>query len=223
MRLSLPVVLAAALVAASGCSDGRTGARAPAAPPGSQIYMKDGVETVLTPDLLMRDGKVFLENGAWTNLSSVVEKLEPSRIEYLNLDRNAFTNVDCLAAFTSLKWLRLNGNRLETLPDLRKARNMKRIYLAGNRFKEVPRGIEGLKKLTDIDLSGNPISSIPEWLATRHGFEHLSFNGTRIKKLPDDLRPWRSLKSLQLGDIEAMDEAELRRVRAELPGTAVVF
>lgn len=223
MKVIWSAAMAAVLAAASGCSGNGSGVSAPPPPPGSQVYMKGGQESVLTPALLMRDGKVFLENGSWTNLSSVVEKFEPSMIEYLNLDRNAFTNVDCLAVFTSLKWLRLNGNLLESLPDLHNARNLKRIYLAGNRFKEFPGGLEDAKRLTDIDISGNPVSEIPGWLARREGLEHLSLNGTRIKKLPDDLRPWRSLKSLQLGDITEMSAEERRRVRAELPGTAVVF
>ena len=61
-----------------------------------------------------------------------------------------------------------------------------------------------------------------DWLAKREGLENLSFTHTKIRQLPDDLSAWRSLKSLQLGDLD-LNPAELSRIRAALPDVAIVF
>ena len=143
-------------------------------------------------------------------------------IDYVNLDRNALTNVDEVASLTGLKWLRLNDNRLEALPDLSALANLRRVYLRGNRFTAVPETLKALPALTDVDLSENPISEIPEWLAEKRGLEALSFSRTRVEKLPADLSAWKSLNELQLGDLKIAPE-EMARIRAALPKTAVVF
>ena len=150
------------------------------------------------------------------------------KIDYLNLDRNQLTNVDEVATLAGLKWLRLNDNRLEKLPDLSKLVNLRRIYLKNNRFAAVPETLKDLPSLTDIDLSGNPLLEVPEWLAKKEGLENLSFSRTRITRLPDDLSAWKSLKTLQLGDLN-LSTNEMARIRAAFDpkhnplGTAVVF
>lgn len=174
--------------------------------------------------------RVYLKEKGYKSFSEVPRaalKLG-EKIDYLNLDRNALTNVDGVASLTGLKWLRLNGNALKALPDLKGLVNLRRIYLRDNRFATVPEALKELPNLTDIDLSGNPIREVPEWLARKEGLENLSFTGTQITKLPEDLSAWKSLKSLQLGDLRLSAE-EMKRIRAafepgERPlGTAVVF
>ena len=142
--------------------------------------------------------------------------------DYLNLDRNQLTNIDCVAGMTELKWLRLNDNQLSSLPDLKGLVKLRRIYLRNNRFAAVPETLKDLPSLTDIDLSGNPVAEIPGWLAEKKGLVALSFTGTRLKKLPDDLSAWRSLKQLQLGELELAPE-EMARIRRELSESEVVF
>ncbi len=142
--------------------------------------------------------------------------------DYLNLDRNALTNVDPVATLTGLKWLRLNDNRLSALPDLKELANLRRIYLRDNRFATVPETLKDLPSLTDIELSGNPIKEIPAWLAAKKGLKNLSFNRTQITKLPDDLSAWATLQSLQLGDLN-LSAAEMARIRAALPKVAIGF
>ena len=146
----------------------------------------------------------------------------PEKVDYLNLDRNQLTNVDAVAKLTSLKWLRLNGNRLNTLPKLDELKKLRRIYLKNNQFKVVPEELKDLPDLTDIDLSGNPITEVPDWLAKKEGLENLSFTRTQITKLPEDLTAWKNLLSLQLGDLKLSAE-EMARIRAALPDVAIVF
>ena len=142
--------------------------------------------------------------------------------DYLNLDRNALTNVAPVASLANLKWLRLNDNQLAALPDLKALSKLRRIYLKNNKFAAVPETLKDLPSLTDVDLSGNPIKEVPQWLAEKRGLKNLSFSRTQLVKLPDDLSAWRSLQSLQLGDL-AIPAAEMARIRAALPNVAIVF
>ena len=153
---------------------------------------------------------------------SVAPEFDAEVVDYINLDRNSLTNVDSVAKVGGLKWLRLNGNRLSSLPDLKALVRLRRIYLSNNRFASVPEALKDLPQLTDIDLSGNPLSEVPAWLAAKTGLKNLSFSATRITKLPDDLSAWKSLQSLQLGDL-SLSAQEMKRIRLQLPDVAIVF
>jgi Leucine-rich repeat (LRR) protein len=146
-------------------------------------------------------------------------------VDYLNLDCNKLTNAAAIVEFPSLKWLRLNSNNLSSLPTNGFARlsKLRKIYLADNRFTAVPKQLEELPSLKEIDLSGNiGIKEIPDWMAKKQGFEDLSFSGTSIEKLPEDLSAWRSLRLLRLGELK-MSGGEMKRIREALPDTTVVF
>ena len=192
------------------------------ADPATRIYLSDGKLARLTKEAVYADGAVYIEGAGKTNLSAVAAKLDFLAVVYLNLDRNALTNVDELADFRGLKWLRLNGNALDSLPDLSVLANLKRIYLADNRFSSVPETLKRLPSLLDVDLSGNPIESLPEWFTTIKGLESVSLSRTKLTRLPDDLSSWRSLNSLELGET-GIGEDEMKRIRAALPTTRVVF
>ena len=168
------------------------------------------------------EARVYLKEMSLGDLKGQVAALKADVVDYLNLDRNALTNVDEVASLTGLKWLRLNSNQLSALPSLGELKSLRRIYLRDNKFEEVPETLKDLPSLTDIDLSGNPVSEIPEWLAKKEGLEFLSFSRTKITKLPDDLSSWRRLKALQLGDLQ-MTPDEMARIRKSLPDVAIVF
>lgn len=165
------------------------------------------------------ESRVYLSDKGLSDLAAT----DLSKVgDYLNLDRNALTNVEPVAKLDGLKWLRLNDNRLAALPDLKALTQLRRIYLKNNRFTEVPATLKDLPALTDVDLSGNPIREVPAWLAAKKGLKNLSFTATRLTKLPDDLSDWESLQSLQLGELN-LSAAEMARIRAALPKVAVVF
>lgn len=165
------------------------------------------------------ESRLYLSDGSLGDLRAT----DLAKVgDYLNLDRNALTNVDPVATLTGLKWLRLNDNRLSALPDLKELVNLRRIYLRDNRFATVPETLKDLPSLTDIELSGNPIKEIPAWLAAKKGLKNLSFNRTQITKLPDDLSAWATLQSLQLGDLN-LSAAEMARIRVALPKVAIGF
>lgn len=197
MRKSRATLLATALAAVAGCFNEPEPAYR-SVPPESRLYLQDrGLEDLKATDL----AKVG---------------------DYLNLDRNALTNVDPVAQLAGLKWLRLNDNRLTALPDLKGLTQLRRIYLKNNRLTEVPATLKDLPALTDVELSGNPIREVPAWLAAKEGLKNLSFNATRLTRLPDDLSAWTTLQSLQLGELN-LSAAEMARIRKALPKVAIVF
>ena len=167
--------------------------------------------------------RLYLQDRALRDISSCRDLLKPELVDYVNLDRNELEEFPAeLTTLTGLKWLRLNRNRLSTLPDLSPLVNLRRIYLKGNRFTAVPEALKSLPALTDVDLSLNPISEVPAWLVEMKGLENVSFSDTRVTKLPEDLSGWRNLTSLQLGGLKIPAD-EMARIRVSLPKVTIVF
>ncbi len=186
----------AALVAAGGCFN----------------------EPVPASETVPSANRVYLSDKKLTSVPDVNPEAD-----YLNLDRNALTNAAGVATLTKLKWLRLNDNNLSELPDLSKLKLLRRIYLRNNRFNAVPETLKDLPSLTDIDLSGNvAVKEVPDWLARKEGLKNLSFSRTGVTKLPENLDAWKSLQSLQLGDLRISPQ-EMARIRKTLAKTAIVF
>lgn len=163
------------------------------------------------------ENRVYLSDKGLKTLPEINAKAD-----YLNLDHNQLEKADGVEKLTELKWLRLNDNKLAALPDLKGLVNLRRIYLRNNRFAAVPETLKDLPALTDIDLSGNPLKEVPQWLAEKKGLKNLSFSRTEVTKLPDNLKAWTSLQCLQLGDLN-ISAAEMARIRSALPNVAIVF
>ena len=212
-------LLATALAAVAGCFNEPEPA-SKTVPAENRVYLKDMGLKDLGSVAELKSGEGAPRLAAPSGGLSAGGYASP--IDYLNLDRNALTNVAPVASLANLKWLRLNDNQLAALPDLKALSKLRRIYLKNNKFAAVPETLKDLPSLTDVDLSGNPIKEVPQWLAEKRGLKNLSFSRTQLVKLPDDLSAWRSLQSLQLGDL-AIPAAEMARIRAALPATAIVF
>ena len=117
----------------------------------------------------------------------------------------------------------LNNNKRSSVPDLSALKQLKSLYLRGNDLSEVPAFLKDLPELALLDLSDNrKITSVPDWLAKKGGLKHLILSGTGITVLPRDISAWKSLSTLQLGDLN-LSEAEMKRIREALPDTTVVF
>lgn len=221
------LTIAALALAMVGCYDEPRSAEL-TVPAEKRIYLKNAALELLDIGAVYNKGLIY-DNSSWTNLSSraTLEEFNASKlklVDYLNLDYNSLTNVDAVVEFSSLKWLRLNNNKLNDLPkNLNHLSNLKSIYLKANKFTSVPEVLKDMRSLVMIDLSYNSgITEVPEWLAKMQGLEDLSFSGTSITSLPEDISAWKSLRILQLGDLK-MTTVEMKRIREALPETTVVY
>lgn len=215
-------VVLAMLTALSGCFKEPVPAYKTVAPE-TEVYLKESSLQKFTKDALFRQGRVYIKDSGWTNLSARVQSLEPKKITYLNLDRNLITNIDEIVEFSSLKYLRLNNNRLSSIPNLSALKQLKNLHLRANDLSDIPESLKELPFLAILDLSENrKITAIPDWLAKKKNLRHLYLSGTGISTLPGDLSAWESLSILQLGDLK-LSEDEMKRIRKALPETLVVF
>lgn len=146
-----------------------------------------------------------------------------SSLEYLNLDRNAIGKVpDDLPA--SLRWLRLNGNQITTLPEsIGSLARLQRLYLEDNRLSTLPASLEKLSLLEDMDLSGNNLSSLPEAVVRLPKLRNLDLRGNvGLRKLPEGIGGMKALRTLVLVQCPLSAE-ERARVRAALPDCVINF
>lgn len=145
------------------------------------------------------------------SLATLPDLSRLGKLTYLNLDRNRLATLGALP--NSLRWLRLNANRLTALPETFAALNPERLYLADNRLAAVPEQIKGWTRLTDLDLGGNPVEVFPEWLSRMGSLKNLSLRGSKISRLPEDLSGLKNLSILDLSRCRIPEE-EQRRIRA---------
>lgn len=175
-----------------------------------------GNRLMALPDDLVPQGieRLWLADNRLTHLPKAASGW--TRLEYLNLDRNLFSELPDLSG-TRLRWLRLNGNRLTALPAL--PDTVERLYLADNRLKAAPAKPAALRHLV---LAGNPMASVPDDLGA--GLEWLDLSRTDLTALPRDLAPWRTLKVLNLSRCP-LPEAERERIAAAFApyDTVVLF
>nr|WP_180202650.1 NEL-type E3 ubiquitin ligase domain-containing protein [Pseudomonas sp. SbOxS1]NYU02135.1 hypothetical protein [Pseudomonas sp. SbOxS1] len=89
-------------------------------------------------------------------------------LEHLSLEGNQIKlDVYTLRKLTDmrqLRSLRLNGNRLGATVDVSKMPNLKELSLRDTYATELPVGLADLQNLEFVDLRGNEIVELPEWL-----------------------------------------------------------
>ncbi|MBT1263155.1 hypothetical protein KHP07_22560 [Pseudomonas sp. VS40] len=89
-------------------------------------------------------------------------------LEYLCLANNAVLldeySRNTLAGLRSLRVLNLSNNPLVDPPDVSRMFMLRELMLRNCRLKEFPKGVSRLPYLENLDLRGNDISVLPEWL-----------------------------------------------------------
>ncbi|WP_095152718.1 NEL-type E3 ubiquitin ligase domain-containing protein [Pseudomonas sp. Irchel s3b5] len=89
-------------------------------------------------------------------------------LQRLSLDRNQITLTEHtlrkLADMTELRMLSLSDNRLGATPDIRKLFSLHSLGLSNTHATELPLGLNRLPYLDMVNLRGNQIRELPDWL-----------------------------------------------------------
>ena len=183
-----------------------------------------GVKFANAPDeleALPSLARLYLTECGLTEFPSSV--LGAKSLVYLNLDRNriqALTN-----DFPSgLRWLRLNGNGLTSVPEsIGGLKDLRRIYLNDNLIASLPQSFASLEALEDVALANNRIEAFPEVLVGLPSLRNLDLRGnSRITALPPNIGDMKALRTLTLSGCD-IPKDERDRIRKALPECVINF
>ena len=145
-----------------------------------------------------------------------------TELRHLDLHSNRISDISPLAGLTNLHTLDLSGNRISDLSPLETLVKLERLNLANqnyqthdptaDRLNSLKRfqtlsdisPLAGLRKMYDLDLSGNEISDVSS-LSTLVGLRTLKLEGNRIS----DVSPLANLKNLSVLRIHLNDISDI--------------
>lgn len=192
--------------------------------PGLVELDLSGVKMAKTPEeleALAHLARLYLAGCGLTEFPAQVS--EARELVYLNLDRNRIQALpEQLPA--GLRWLRLNGNGLKSLPEaIGGLRDLRRIYLNDNSLASLPASIASLEALEDIALANNRLEAFPEALVALPSLRNLDLRGNAgITALPANIGDMKALRTLTLAGCRIPKE-ERDRIRQALPECVINF
>ena len=80
------------------------------------------------------------------------------QLRTLRLERNKLTTLPSLDKLTELRTLQVDGNQLTSMPSVKELLDLTTLSAEGNSLAHLPDGILSLKELAQVYLRGNPIS-----------------------------------------------------------------
>ena len=165
--------------------------------------------------------KLYLTGCGLTEFPASVS--EARELVYINLDRNRIQTLPEQLP-SGLRWLRLNGNGLTSVPEtIGKLRDLRRIYLNDNALVSLPASFASLEALEDIALANNRLESFPEMLVGLPSLRNLDLRGNaNITALPANIGDMKTLKTLTLAGCRIPKE-ERNRIRKALPECVINF
>ena len=183
-----------------------------------------GIKLTKAPDeleALPHLAHLYLTGCGLTNFPASV--LAAKELVYINLDRNTIRDLPDQLPIR-LRWLRLNGNGLASLPDaIGSLADLRRIYLNDNALASLPASFASLGALEDVALANNRLEAFPEVLLGLASLRNLDLRGNAgITSLPEGIGGMKSLRTLTLAGCRIPKE-ERDRIRHELPDCVINF
>ncbi|CAG8562928.1 1269_t:CDS:10 [Gigaspora margarita] len=138
-------------------------------------------------------------NLSQNDLERVPQSIKQSEmLSFLNLNSNRLKDLEhgSLEMIRELTNLQVENNLLEILP--KKLPKLSIMNVANNLFKEFPQVICNIVTLSELDLSYNEITSIPEEIGKLVHLKKLFLIGNLIDKLPESFQNLTSLQELDI-------------------------
>ncbi|XP_038064629.1 protein flightless-1 homolog isoform X2 [Patiria miniata] len=165
---------------------------------------------------------------SYNQLSGIPEELEMAKsLLVLNLNHNNISSIpqQLFINLTDLIYLNISDNKLETLPpQLRRLGNLQTLILDNNpllhaqlrqltsltqlqslhlrntqrNLNNVPPQMDALVNLSDVDLSFNHLSGVPEGLYKLSSLKRLNLSSNVITELSSAMDTWVNLQTLNL-------------------------
>lgn len=121
-----------------------------------------------------------------------------------------------------LEGLTLTGNRLEGLPEgIGRLKRLQRLYLRDNRLTSLPASFAELSALRTLDLTGNRLGSMPGPVARLPRLEALHACNNEMGAIEDLGSMSPRIRSIEIRHGNALDEATVGALAAQLPFTAL--
>lgn len=162
----------------------------------SLLLVADGLAEV--PDISALDLNYL--NLRDNNLTSIPENISSLKnLEILRLDSNKLESLPNIENLTSLNELDLSYNNLASVPCLGKLMNLKVLRL-GNNLK-LTGEIEGLEKLVNLkvlSLRKNSLNNFPDSIKNLKSLRELYLDNTNIRELPEWISELTELRKLSL-------------------------
>ena len=192
--------------------------------PGLVELDLSGIKMSKTPEeleALPHLARLYLSGCSLTEFPATLS--EARELVYLNLDRNRIQalqeQLPC-----GLRWLRLNGNGLTSLPEaIGKLKDLRRIYLNDNAIASLPASLASLEALEDVSLANNRLEAFPEVLVGLPSLRNLDLRGNAsITALPANIGDMKALRTLTLAGCR-IPKDERDRIRQALPECVINF
>ncbi|XP_033631198.1 protein flightless-1 homolog [Asterias rubens] len=166
---------------------------------------------------------------SYNQLSATPEELERAKsLLVLNLNHNNITSIpqQLFINLTDLIYLNISDNKLDSLPpQMRRLGNLQTLILNNNpllhaqlrqltsltqlqtlqlrntqrNLNNIPPQLDVLTNLTDVDLSYNEISKVPEGLYKLSSLKRLNLSSNCITEMDITMDTWVNLQTLNLG------------------------
>lgn len=111
-------------------------------------------------------------------------------LKSLDLKNNKITDLKTIASLTNLEELNLSKNNIRDITPVYSLTNLTKLDLNGNTIETIPLGIEGLTKLTYLNLQNVGLKSFPEAitpLLKNLTYLNISRNGYKLEALGEGI------------------------------------
>ncbi len=114
--------------------------------------------------------------------------------------RNIVNLPECIGNLEKLRYLNLENNKIETLPDnFGNLKDLEELIIdRGNELLELPENFDNLTKLRILKLSENKLKKLPRGFSKLVKLEEIEITGNNLTELPEDIGNLQNLLQLHV-------------------------